>query len=51
VIQEAESLRAILRQAVSQSKQLVAALKQHRRKSKSVRSALASLRQLETIEA
>jgi hypothetical protein len=51
VIRQSEQLKQTLRQAQTQLGELVSALKRHRRRSRLVRSTLASLRQLQTIEA
>jgi hypothetical protein len=51
VIRQSEQLKQTLRQAQTQLGELVSALKLHRRRSRLVRSTLASLRQLQTIDA
>ena len=47
LIGQAESVRASLRETLSQTASLLGALKQHSRKSKAVAAALASLRELQ----
>jgi hypothetical protein len=46
-ISEAEELRVQLQAALSRTNRLVASLKQHRRQSRAVKTALASLRRLQ----
>ena len=45
-LSEAEELRSRLQEALARTDRLVAALKRHRRESRAVRSAMASLRKL-----
>jgi len=47
---EAEALRALLGEALSRTSRLVACLKQHRRQSRAVQAAVASLRRLRQFE-
>ena len=47
LIEEAETLRAMLQEASARSARLIAALKQQRRQSRAVQQAVASLRQLQ----
>lgn len=49
LIEQADSLKSLLREAATVTSQLVVALKQHRKKSKTVRSAIASLKELEAL--
>ena len=51
LIGQAETLRASLREAQSHLGELIAGLRQHRKGTKSLRTALQSLRQLQTLEA
>lgn len=51
VIEQAEAVKASLRDAVSKTTQLIAALKRHRRQAKAVQSTLAALKQLQNIDA
>jgi len=51
LIEQAESLKSTLRQAAADTSELIAQLKRHRKQSKAVRSTLASLRQLQAIDA
>jgi hypothetical protein len=51
ILEQAEGLKHALRDVQSQVAELVLALKRHRRHSRLVRSTLASLRQLQTIDA
>ena len=50
VLERAESVKTSLRNAHTQVNELVAALKQHRRQSKLMKSTLASLRQLQAMQ-
>ena len=51
LVDEAEAVRASLRDALSKTGRLVALLKQHKRQFRTIESTLAALRRLETIEA
>ena len=51
VIEQAEAVKASLREAASKTAQLITALKRHRKQAKAVQSTLAALRQLQNIEA
>ena len=51
VLREAEAVKSSLRDAHGQVSRLIAALKRHRRQSKLVQSTLASLKQLQSLEA
>jgi len=51
VIEQAETVKAFLREAASKTGQLIAALKRHRKQAKVVQSTLAALKQLQNIEA
>ena len=51
VLHEAESLKTTLREAHSKVSNLIAALKRQRRQSKLVQTTLASLKQLQTLDA
>lgn len=51
VLREAEGVKSSLREAHSQVSRLIAALKRQRRQSKLVQSTLASLKQLQTLDA
>lgn len=51
VLREAEAVKTSLREAHSQVSRLIAALKRHRRQSKLVQTTLASLKQLQTLDA
>jgi len=51
LIEHAEVLRGSLREALSKTSELVAALKRHRRQSKLVQSTLASLKRLQAADA
>ena len=51
VIEQAEAVKASLREAASKTGQLIAALKRHRKQAKVVQSTLAALKQLQNIEA
>ena len=50
LIEQAEAVRASLRDALSTTDQLIRWLKQHRKEGRIVHSALASLRQLQTLD-
>ncbi|MBX3452777.1 MAG: hypothetical protein KF777_24790 [Planctomycetaceae bacterium] len=50
IIAQAEAVRDTLAQALSQTRELIASLKQRKKQSRLVRSTLASLRQLETVD-
>ncbi len=47
LIEQAEAVKVSLRESLTKTSQLVSALKQHRKRSKAVRTALASLRELQ----
>jgi hypothetical protein len=47
---EAEALRGHLQEALGRTNRLIASLRQHRRQSRAVRSAMASLRRLDHLE-
>jgi len=49
LVEQAESLRASLKDALAKTSELITCLKQHHKQTKSVRAALASLRQLEKV--
>jgi len=51
LIDQAEALRAALRETVAKTSELIADLKQHRKQNRIVRSTLASLRQLQNLDA
>jgi hypothetical protein len=51
VIEQAEAVKASLREAASKTSQLIAALKRHRKQAKAVQSTLAALKQLQNIDA
>ena len=51
VLEQAEAVKASLREATSKTTQLIAALKRHRKQAKAVQSTLAALKQLQNIEA
>ena len=51
VLREAEAVKTSLREAHSKVSRLIAALKRHRRQSKLVQTTLASLKQLQTLDA
>jgi hypothetical protein len=51
VLEQAHALRSVLRDALSKTNELVLSIKRHKRKSRLVESTLASLRQLQTIDA
>ena len=50
VLEQAQLLRGVLRDALSKTNELVLSIKRHKRKSRLVESTLASLRQLQTID-
>jgi hypothetical protein len=50
LIEQAETVKTSLSTALTETKQLVAALKKHRQQSKALQSTLASLRQLQSVE-
>ncbi len=50
LIEQAESVKASLRDTAAKTSELIAALKRHKKHSKMVQSTLASLRQLQTLE-
>ena len=49
-IEEAEALRDVLQQALTQTRSLITALKRQRKQSRLVQSTIKSLRQLQTID-
>ena len=51
LIEQAEAVKTSLRETLANTAELIAALKKHRKQTKLVRSTLASLRQLQSIEA
>ena len=51
VVEQAEAVKASLREAASKTSQLIAALKRHRKQAKAVQSTLAALKQLQNIDA
>jgi hypothetical protein len=51
VLEQAHALRGVLRDALTKTNELVLSIKRHKRKSRLVESTLASLRQLQTIDA
>jgi len=51
VIEQAEAVKASLRDAASKTSQLIAALKRNRKQAKAVQSTLAALKQLQNIDA
>jgi hypothetical protein len=51
VIEQAEAVKASLREAASKTSQLIAALRRHRKQAKAVQSTLAAIKQLQNIEA
>jgi len=51
VIEQAEAVKASLREAASKTSQLITALKRHRKQAKAVQSTLTALKQLQNIEA
>ena len=50
LIERAEAVKVSLRETLSQTSELVAALKRHRKQSKLVASTLQSLRRLQTVD-
>ena len=51
LIEQAETVKASLRETLTNTTELISALKKHRKQTKLVRSTLASLRQLQSIDA
>jgi len=51
VLEQAEAVKASLREAASKTSQLITALKRHRKQAKAVQSTLAALKQLQNIDA
>ncbi len=51
LIEDAENLKASLRDSLSKTSELIAGLKRHRKQSKAVQSTLNSLRQLQSLGA
>ena len=51
LIEQAEAVKASLRETLTNTSELIGALKKHRKQTKLVRSTLASLRQLQSIDA
>ena len=51
VIENAEALKVSLRDSLSKTSELIASLRRHKKANKSVQTALASLRQLQTLDA
>jgi hypothetical protein len=51
VIENAEALKTSLRDSLSKTNELIASLKRHKKANKSVQTAIASLRQLQSLEA
>ncbi|MCH7725294.1 MAG: hypothetical protein IH991_02255 [Planctomycetes bacterium] len=51
VIEHAEALKTSLRESLTKNNELIASLKRHKRANKSVQTALASLRQLQSLKA
>ena len=51
LIEQAEAVKASLRDSLTKTTELISALKLHRKKSKAVQSALVSLRRLQAIDA
>ncbi len=49
LVEQAEAVRASLKDALAKTSELITCLKQHHKRTKSVRAALASLRQLEKV--
>ena len=49
LLKQAEAVRASLKDALAKTSELITCLKQHHKQTKSVRAALASLRQLEKV--
>ena len=50
LIEQAETLRDSLQESLSQSRELIAALKRQKKQSRLMKSTLASLRQLQTVD-
>ena len=51
VIEQAEALKTSLRDSLNKTSELIVSLKRHKKANKSVQTALASLRQLQTLDA
>ena len=51
VIENAEALKVSLRDSLAKTSELIVSLKRHKKANKSVQTALASLRQLQTLDA
>ena len=51
LIEQAEAVKTSLRETLARTTELITALKKHRKQTKLVRSTLASLRQLQSIDA
>ena len=51
LLEAAENLKGILRDALTQTNSLIAGLKRHRQQSKKIRSAMQSLKQLQALDA
>ena len=51
VIENAEALKTSLRDSLPKTNELIASLKRHKKANKSVQTAIASLRQLQSLEA
>ena len=51
LIEQAEALKTSLRDSLAKTSELISALKQHKKTTKSLQSALSSLRQLESLGA
>ena len=51
LIEQAESVKTSLRETLNHTSELISSLKKHRKQTKLVRSTLASLRQLQSIDA
>ncbi len=51
LIEQAEAVKTSLRETLTNTSELISALKKHRKQSRLVRSTLASLRQLQSIDA
>ncbi len=51
IIEHAETLKTSLRDSLTKTSELIVSLKRHKKANKSVQSALASLRQLQTLDA
>ena len=49
LVEQAEAVRASLKETLTKTSELITCLKQHNKQAKSVRAALASLRQLEKV--